>query len=227
MDNYLIGEILLVLGFIISLVAQIYVNSSYRKYKNFQNNKKITGFEVARKILDENGLKDVYVTEVKGNLTDHYDPSRNVIRLSTDIFHGTSIASASVAAHEVGHAIQNKQGYSFMKFRSMMFPLVSFSSYFGYIAIVIGALFGLIDLIWVGIGFEIVILLFQIVTLPVEFDASKRAKEELAKYNILDKTEITFSDKMLKAAAYTYVASVLTTILQILRLVLAFTDRDN
>ncbi len=227
MDNYLIGEFLLGLGFLISLVAQIYVNSSYKKYKNFQNNKKITGFEVARKILDGNGLKDVYVTEVKGNLTDHYDSSRNVIRLSTDIFHGTSIASASVAAHEVGHAIQNKQGYSFMKFRAMMFPLVRFSSYFGYIAIVIGALFGLMNLIWVGIGFEIVILLFQIVTLPVEFDASKRAKEELAKYDILEKTEINFSDKMLKAAAYTYVASVLTTLLQILRLVLAFTDRDN
>lgn len=227
MDNYLIGEFLLVLGFLISLVAQIYVNSSYKKYKSFQNNKKITGFEVARKILDGNGLKDVYVTEVKGNLTDHYDSSRNVIRLSTDIFHGTSIASASVAAHEVGHAIQNKQGYSFMKFRAMMFPLVRFSSYFGYIAIVIGALFGLMNLIWVGIGFEIVILLFQIVTLPVEFDASKRAKEELAKYDILEKTEINFSDKMLKAAAYTYVASVLTTLLQILRLVLAFTDRDN
>lgn len=227
MDNYLIGEFLLGLGFLISLVAQIYVNSSYKKYKNFQNNKKITGFEVARKILDGNGLKDVYVTEVKGNLTDHYDSSRNVIRLSTDIFHGTSIASASVAAHEVGHAIQNKQGYSFMKFRAMMFPLVRFSSYFGYIAIVIGALFGLMNLIWVGIGFEIVILLFQIVTLPVEFDASKRAKEELAKYDILEKTEMNFSDKMLKAAAYTYVASVLTTLLQILRLVLAFTDRDN
>ncbi len=227
MDNYLIGEFLLIIGFIISLAAQIYVNVSYRKYKNIENSKGLTGFDVARKILDENGLKDIYVTEVRGNLTDHYDPGRKVIRLSTDIFHGKTIASSSVAAHEVGHAIQDKEGYSFMRFRSMMFPLVRFSSYGGYIAILVGALFRLMDLIWFGIGLEIVILLFQIITLPVEFNASSRAKDELAKYNLLNNNEINFSDKMLRAAAYTYVASVLTTILQILRLIVMFSDRDN
>lgn len=227
MDNYLIGEFLLIIGFIISLAAQIYVNVSYKKYKNIENSKGLTGFDVARKILDENGLKDIYVTEVRGNLTDHYDPGRKVIRLSTDIFHGKTIASSSVAAHEVGHAIQDKEGYSFMRFRSMMFPLVRFSSYGGYIAILVGALFELMDLIWFGIGLEIVILLFQIVTLPVEFNASSRAKDELAKYNLLNNNEINSSDKMLRAAAYTYVASVLTTILQILRLIFIFSDRDN
>lgn len=227
MDNYLIGEFLLIIGFIISLAAQIYVNVSYRKYKNIENSKGLTGFDVARKILDENGLKDIYVTEVRGNLTDHYDPGRKVIRLSTDIFHGKTIASSSVAAHEVGHAIQDKEGYSFMRFRSMMFPLVRFSSYGGYIAILVGAIFELMDLIWFGIGLEIVILLFQIVTLPVEFNASSRAKDELAKYNLLNNNEINSSDKMLRAAAYTYVASVLTTILQILRLIVMFSDRDN
>lgn len=227
MDNYLIGEFLLIIGFIISLAAQIYVNVSYRKYKNIENSKGLTGFDVARKILDENGLKDIYVTEVRGNLTDHYDPVRKVIRLSTDIFHGKTIASSSVAAHEVGHAIQDKEGYSFMRFRSMMFPLVRFSSYGGYIAILVGAIFELMDLIWFGIGLEIVILLFQIVTLPVEFNASSRAKNELAKYNLLNNNEINSSDKMLRAAAYTYVASVLTTILQILRLIFIFSDRDN
>lgn len=227
MDNYLIGEFLLIIGFIISLAAQIYVNVSYRKYKNIENSKGLTGFDVARKILDENGLKDIYVTEVRGNLTDHYDPVRKVVRLSTDIFHGKTIASSSVAAHEVGHAIQDKEGYSFMRFRSMMFPLVRFSSYGGYIAILVGAIFELMDLIWFGIGLEIVILLFQIVTLPVEFNASSRAKNELAKYNLLNNNEINSSDKMLRAAAYTYVASVLTTILQILRLIVMFSDRDN
>ncbi len=227
MDNYLIGEFLLIIGFIISLAAQIYVNVSYKKYKNIENSKGLTGFDVARKILDENGLKDIYVTEVRGNLTDHYDPVRKVVRLSTDIFHGKTIASSSVAAHEVGHAIQDKEGYSFMRFRSMMFPLVRFSSYGGYIAILVGALFRLMDLIWFGIGLEIVILLFQIVTLPVEFNASFRAKDELAKYNLLNNNEINSSDKMLRAAAYTYVASVLTTILQILRLIVMFSDRDN
>lgn len=114
-----------------------------------------------------------------------------------------------------------------MRFRSMMFPLVRFSSYGGYIAILVGALFGLMDLIWFGIGLEIVILLFQIITLPVEFNASSRAKDELAKYNLLNNNEINSSDKMLRAAAYTYVASVLTTILQILRLIVMFSDRDN
>ena len=227
MDNYLLGELLLIIGFIISLAAQIYVNVSYRKYKNIENSKGLTGFDVARKILDENGLKDIYVTEVRGNLTDHYDPGRKFIILSNDIFHGKTIASSSVAAHEVGHAIQDKEGYSFMRFRSMMFPLVRFSSYGGYIAILVGAIFELMDLIWFGIGLEIVILLFQIVTLPVEFNASSRAKNELAKYNLLNNNEINSSDKMLRAAAYTYVASVLTTILQILRLIVMFSDRDN
>ena len=115
MDNYFIGQVLLGLGILISLAAQGYVMSSYSKYKKIENKRKIAGFEVARKILDENGLKDVYVTEVKGNLTDHYDPTRKVIRLSSEIFHGTTIASASVAAHEVGHAIQDKEGYLFLR----------------------------------------------------------------------------------------------------------------
>ena len=227
MDNYLIGQMLLIIGFIISLGAQGYVSASYNKYKKIQNKKGISGFEVARKILDENGLSNVYVTEVNGNLSDHYDPSRKVVRLSSEIFHGTTIASASVAAHEVGHAIQDKEKYSFMKFRSTIFPLVHFASYGGYIAILIGIIFGMMDFIWVGIGLELTILLFQIITLPVEFNASSRAKNKLKKYNILDDKEIEESNIMLRAAALTYVASVVTTLLQILRLVIMFTGRRN
>ena len=227
MDNYLAGQFLLFVGIIISLVAQGYVTSSYSKYKKKENKRGISGFEVARKILDENGLKEVYVTEVRGNLTDHYDPGRKVIRLSTDIFHGTTIASASVAAHEVGHALQDKENYSFMKFRSMMFPLVNISSYGGYFAIIIGIIFGIIDLIWLGIALEIIILLFQLVTLPVEFNASSRAKEKLKQYDLLDSNELEGSSKMLRAAALTYVASVITTLLQVLRLVIMFTGRRN
>ena len=227
MDNYLAGQFLLFVGIIVSLIAQGYVTSSYSKYKKKQNKRGISGFEVARKILDENGLKEVYVTEVRGNLTDHYDPGRKVIRLSSDIFHGTTIASASVAAHEVGHALQDKENYSFMKFRSMMFPLVNISSYGGYFAILIGIIFGIIDLIWIGIALEIIILLFQLVTLPVEFNASSRAKEKLKQYNLLDPNELEGSSKMLRAAALTYVASVITTLLQVLRLVIMFTGRRN
>ncbi len=227
MDSYILGELLLFVGLIISVAAQIFVSFSYSKYKKIKNNQKISGFEVAKKILENNGLDNIYVTEVRGNLTDHYDPGRKVIRLSSEIFHGTSIASASVAAHEVGHAIQDKEGYSFMRFRSAIFPLVRFSSYGGYIAIALGAIFGFIDLIWIGIALEVIILLFQILTLPVEFNASSRAEKELQKLSILSENEIEDSKKMLKAAAYTYVASVLTTLLQILRLIVIFGRRDD
>lgn len=227
MDSYILGELLLFVGLIISVAAQIFVSFSYSKYKKIKNSQKISGFEVAKKILENNGLDNIYVTEVRGNLTDHYDPGRKVIRLSSEIFHGTSIASASVAAHEVGHAIQDKEGYSFMRFRSAMFPLVRFSSYGGYIAIALGAIFGFIDLIWIGIALEVIILLFQILTLPVEFNASSRAEKELQKLSILSENEIEGSKKMLKAAAYTYVASVLTTLLQILRLIVIFGRRND
>lgn len=227
MNNYLISEILLITGFLISLFAQLFISISYSKYKRVGNRKKISGFETARKILDDNGLKDVYVTETKGNLTDHYDPNRKVIRLSTEIFHGTTIAASSVAAHEVGHAIQDKEGYSFMRFRSAIFPLVRIASYGGYFAILIGIIFGMTDLIWLGIACEIIILLFQLLTLPVEFNASERAKKELVRLGILENDELDGGSKMLKAAAFTYVASVLTTILQILRLIVMFSGRDD
>jgi len=220
------NNLLLILGIVITLGAQAYVTSSYNKYKNIKTKKGISGFEVASKILKENGLDNVYVTEVRGVLSDHYDSSRKVVRLSTDIFNGTSISSVSVASHEVGHAIQDKENYSFMRIRYSLFPLVNFASYAGYIAILAGIIFGAMDLIWIGIAFEIIILLFQLVTLPVEFNASDRAKKELLKYNILDSSEIEASNKVLRAAAFTYVASVLTTLLQILRLILSFSRRD-
>lgn len=216
-----------IIGFIIVLYAQIRINSAYKKSKGKFCSKKLSGFEVARKILDENGLQDIHIVEVSGELSDHYDPSRKVLRLSHDIFHGETIAAVSVAAHEVGHAIQDKEGYSFMRFRSAIFPLVRFSSYGGYIAIALGAIFGFIDLIWIGIALEVIILLFQILTLPVEFNASARAEKELQKLSILSENEIEGSKKMLKAAAYTYVASVLTTLLQILRLIVIFGRRDD
>ena len=227
MNNYLISEILLITGFLISLFAQLFISISYSKYKRVGIRKKISGFETARKILDDNGLQDVYVTETKGNLTDHYDPNRKVIRLSTEIFHGTTIAASSVAAHEVGHAIQDKESYSFMRFRSAIFPLVRIASYGGYFAILIGIIFGMTDLTWLGIACEIIIIFFQLLTLPVEFNASERAKKELVRLGILENDELDGGSKMLRAAAFTYVASVLTTILQILRLIVMLSGRDD
>src|SRR5574344_576082 len=226
MDSYTLSTFLLLVGVLITVIAQIYVKSSYNKCRKIKTTKGLSGFDVARKILDDNGLEDVYVTEIKGVLSDHYDPSRKVVRLSTEVFHGTSIASVSVAAHEVGHAIQDKVGYTFMKFRSAIFPVVNFSSKAGYFAIIISLIFGYYDLLWIGIGLEVIVLLFQLITLPVEFDASNRAKNELSKHKFVVNNEFTLSEGMLRAAAFTYVASVLTAILQILRLV-TIAGRDN
>lgn len=219
--------IILLISASITFIAQIYVSSSYNKYKKIKVKKDLTGFEVARAILDSHGLSNIYITETNGILSDHYDSSRKVIRLSKEVFHGNSIASFSVAAHEVGHAIQDKEEYSFMRFRSAMFPLVNFASYAGYIAILIGILFSSIKIIWLGIAMEIIILIFQLVTLPVEFDASKKALDELKKQSILNKGELTKSEDMLKAAALTYVASAINTILQILRLIFIFGNGND
>ncbi len=219
--------LLYLLIIIIPLIAQINVSVSYGKYKNMENSKELTGFEVARKILDENGLEDIYVVETPGNLTDHYDPSRKVIKLSSDIFHGSTIASLGVAAHECGHAIQDKEGYAFMRIRSFIFPLVSFVSPFPWIVIMLGFIFSSFNLFMIGIAILLIILAFQLVTLPVEFNASSRAKKELARLKLIDDDEDDGVAKMLRAAALTYVASVLTSILQVLRLILEFNSDRN
>lgn len=212
-------DFILIISILISLGASILVRSRYSKYKKIKNSKGETGFDVAREILDRNGLKDVLILETKGELTDHFDPTKGVIKLSTDIYNGTSIASISVAAHECGHAIQKKVGYSFYNLRASIFPVVRISSILGYIAIMIGLLFQALDLLYIGILFEIVILLFQLVTLPVEFDASNRAKEEIAKLGY-STDELEGINNMLLSAALTYVASVITTLLEIFRLLL-------
>ena len=223
----LVGWLLIILGTVITIVADWYVNHSYRKYKRKQTTSGMSGCEVARKILDENGLSEVYVVETTGILSDHYDPSRKVVHLSKDIFHGTTIASASVAAHEVGHALQDKDHYAFLRFRSFLVPFVNFGSKFGYIALLIGLIFGLMDFAWAGIGLLLLILLFQLVTLPVEFNASSRAELQLQKFHILSDSEGEESKKMLRAAAYTYVASLATTVLELLRLILIVISRDG
>ena len=228
MDYMTINYTIPFLGFIITLIAQIYVNNSYNKYKYQGLKKKTTGAEVARTILDRNGLQNIKIEEVPGNLTDHYDPKSKKNRLSTDIYKGDTIAAASVAAHECGHAIQHKEGYTFLKIRSSLVPVVNFSTKFGYIAIMIGLLFSSYKIAIVGLILLLAMLLFQVVTLPVEFNASSRAKKQLVDLNIIDTYELQDSKTMLNAAALTYVASVLTTLLQILRLALIiFGRRDD
>ncbi len=217
---------LFIIGFIIVLYAQIKINSTYGKYKNIKLNKNISGQEVARMILDSNGMNDIHVVEIQGELTDHYDPRRKVVRLSEQIFHDNAIASVAVAAHEVGHAIQDKENYIFMKIRSILVPVVNFITYIGYIVAFISLLAGITGYLKVSIIIILAALLFQLVTLPVEFDASKRGREQLVKLGIIDGSEEKGVKKMLDAAAFTYVASFISSLLNLLRLIIMLRDRD-
>lgn len=218
--------ILAIIVILIPLIAQIGVSSNYQKYKRVKNTKELTGYDVARKILDENGLGDIYIVETRGELTDHYDPTKKVVRLSSNIYHGKTIAAMSVAAHECGHAVQDKEGYTFMRIRSAIFPIVNVATSISYWIILLGFLFELLDLIYIGIALTCLGLLFQIVTLPVEFDASKRAGVFLKEYNLAIEDESKGVKKMLGAAAMTYVAGVLASALQILRLILLARNND-
>lgn len=217
---------LLLVGTLVVVFAQIKVKSAYSKYLGIKCEKNLAGCEVARKILDNAGLKNVHVVEIKGQLTDHYDPKQKVVRLSTDIFHGNSIASVAVAAHECGHAIQDKDNYSFMKIRSNLVPIVNFVNKFGYIATIIGLIAGIFDIIICGIVMLLATLLFQVITLPVEFNASNRAKKIINELNLASKKEQNGVSIMLSAAAFTYVAGVINTLFQMLRLLIRLNNRD-
>jgi len=218
--------ILILIILLVPLIADFNVKNTYKKYLKLENGKKLTGQEVARKILDKNGLDKVYVVETSGYLSDHYDPKRKVVRLSKSVFEGESVASLAIAAHECGHAIQDKEGYMYMKFRSAIFPVVNIATSISYYIILIGFIFELLDLLYLGIGFSFLGLLFQIVTLPVEFNASNRAKKELNKIRAVNSNEVDGVSKVLRSAALTYVAGVLASAIQILRLILAANNRD-
>ncbi len=227
MEDIIIFYGLAILGFVIVIWAQININNNYRKYQQFKIKKGISGQEIARKILDANGLNDIHIVETQGDLTDHYDPKRKVIRLSHAIFHEDSISSVGVAAHECGHAIQDKEGYNFMKIRSALVPFVNFVSYLGYLGLIISIIGGITGYLKISILILLVTILFQLVTLPVEFDASKRAKEQLIKLNLIDEEEHDQISKVLFAAAMTYVAGLISNLLQLLRLVILLNGRDD
>lgn len=209
-------DLLIWLGLIITLLSQILIKVTYSKYKQKQNQRKLTGFDVAREILDKNGLNNIIVLETSGYLSDHYDPTKKVIKLSTDIYNGTTISSVAVAAHECGHAIQDKESYKPMRIRSKLVPTVNLFTKLGYLSIVIGALFSY-KLMLLGVFMLLGILLFQIITLPVEFNASSRALKQINRLSLLSPEEQKGAKKVLSAAAFTYVASVLSTLMQLLR----------
>ena len=211
---------------IVPLLAQLYIKATYGKYSEVDNENNVTGFDVARKILDANGLNNIDIVTTSGTLSDHYDPKRKVVRLSGDVFNGNSIASLAVAAHECGHAIQDKEGYSLMRIRSMIVPVVNLGTSLSYFIIVIGCIFQLLNLVYIGIALTALGLLFQLVTLPVEIDASKRAGVQIRQLNIAGVDDQAGTKKVLTAAAMTYLAGVVASALQVVRLLLIFGRRD-
>lgn len=222
-----ITVVLFFIGLIIVFFAQMKLTTSYKKYRNMRASKNISGCEVARMILDANGLEEIHIVEVKGELSDHYDPTRKVVRLSKEVFHGNSIAAIAVAAHEVGHAIQDKEGYFYMQLRSKLVPIVNFVTYIGYFVSMIALFAGITGYLKVGIVLILATLLFQLVTLPVEFNASFRAKEQLQILKVIESSEEQEVKSMLDAAAFTYVASFISSIIQLLRLILMVQDRKD
>lgn len=217
--------ILLLLIVFLPIIAQISVQSNYKKYTKQKNGLGLNGYEVATKILEMNNLSNVKVNKVNGTLSDHYNPTNKSVNLSTSIYESQSIAAIAVAAHEVGHAIQDKELYQPMVLRSKLVPIVNFSSRISSIILVIGIILefgGLIDL---AILLLCVSLLFQFITLPVEFNASERAKDELKKCGFIQDQDTKGISKMLKSAAFTYVATFLASALQVIRLVMATRDR--
>lgn len=225
-STYMIGYLLVAIGSLIMVIAQIKVSSAYNKYEKIPNSRHMTGAMVAREILDRNGLRDVQINRVNGRLSDHYDPRNKTVNLSPGIHDGTSIASLAVASHECGHAIQHLVGYRPLVFRNAILPLCNVGQYLGWIAVFIGLLMGNSNIAWLGVILMSGILLFQIVTLPVEFDASSRALQIL-KTNYLTSDEYSGAKSMLSAAAFTYVAAMLSTVLSLLRIVLIVLGNDR
>ena len=215
--------ILLIIG--LPLLAQIFIKISYENNSRIKNSKELTSYDVARKILDKNGLNDLLIVETNGYLTDHYDPNRKVIKLSRNIYGNDTISSMAVAAHEVGHAIQDKEGYFFLRLRTFIFPIVSFISRMSWLVILIGFFFEIVNAIYLGIIIVSASVIFELVTLPVEINASKRAIKELNSLNLITGEEDKVKN-VLTAAALTYVAGTLAEILQLIRLIGILKDND-
>ncbi|HHW35923.1 MAG TPA: Zn-dependent protease [Bacillales bacterium] len=208
---------------LIPLWAQMKVKGAYRKYSQVPASSGMTGAQVARTILDNNGLYNVRVEETHGVLSDHYDPRSKTVRLSTENYHGASVAGAAVAAHEVGHAIQDAQDYAFLRFRHALVPVANLGSSLSWILIMIGIFAQISGFLLLGIGCMAAAVLFQIVTLPVEFNASNRAMDEIVSAGVIRSDEERETRKVLNAAALTYVAAALVAVLELVRLLLIYT----
>lgn len=212
--------ILVIIGAAISALASAYVNITFQKYSKYSNSRGLRAEDAAGLILRNADTDEVRIERISGSLTDHYSPSEKVLRLSDTVYHSTSVAAIGVAAHECGHAIQHKVGYFPIKLRSIAVPVANIGSKLSWPVILIGLIFGLQFLVDIGIFLFLFVLAFQLITLPVEFNASRRAIKILDENDYLSDEELKGAKKTLKAAALTYVASAFSTILQLFRLIL-------
>lgn len=219
--------ILLFVAIGLTVWAQFKVKGSYNKWSKVQISSGITGAEVARRLLDNNGLYDVPVEPIKGKMTDHYDPSKKAVRLSEGVYFGNSVASVSIASHEVGHAIQHKEQFSMLVLRGKLAPVLNFTSGLAPLLLIAGFLLSALGLIFVGIIFYASVVAFQVVTLPVEFNASSRAKDLMISEGFIRNNEEYGVSKMLNAAAFTYVAAALVAALELVRYILIFVGMNR
>jgi Zn-dependent membrane protease YugP len=225
-------DFLILIAFGLSLWASFRVRSTFNRWAEVPNMSGMTGAEAARRLLDINGLYDIPIEPVPGTLSDHYDPIHKVVRLSEPVFHGRSIAAISVACHEIGHAIQHKVHYPMLVARHNIFPVVNFSSGVAPFLIIAGFLLGIASalgskLALLGIVFFSVAVLFQLITLPVEFNASNRAREAMVSHGFINNEEERGVAKVLNAAALTYVAAALISLLQLLKFIMIFAGANR
>ncbi len=218
--------ILVLIGAVITMIASANVSRTFNKFSRVPNARRLTAEDVAANILRLSGITDVRIERIKGNLTDHYSPNEKVLRLSDSVYGQTSVAALGVAAHECGHAVQHHMGYAPLKLRSLSVPAANFGSKLAWPLILIGILMGSMGLARAGVFLFSFVVIFQLITLPVEFNASRRAMVVLRDANILYGEELTGAQKVLSAAALTYVAAVASSILQLLRLLL-LTQRSS
>lgn len=219
--------ILVIFALVLSMIASFGVNSTFNKYKKQKTARGITGAEAARRVLDMNGLQNIKIEHISGNLTDHFDPRAGVIRLSDATYNDTSVAAVGVAAHEAGHAVQHAVGYTPIKVRNSIVPIVNIGNALSMPLFLIGLLLNMMGLAYLGVILFSLTLVFQLVTLPVEFNASRRAISILDSSMLLYEDEIGPAKKVLRAAAMTYVAAVAATALQLLRFLLIIGGRRD
>lgn len=219
--------ILLIPVLVLSVYAQVKVSGNFNRYRQVQNKRHITGAQAANEVLRAHGITDVAIRPCRGHLTDHYDPRDNTIYLSESVYHDPSVAAVGVAAHEAGHAVQYAVGYGPVRLRMAIVPVTQFGSQFSFVALMLGIVLYAQPLFLVGIILFSLTTFFQLVTLPVEFDASARAIGTIEGTMMLDEEEQKGAKKVLRAAALTYVAALLTSLLQLLRYVLIFAGRND